>query len=142
MTFFEFTSWLAFPEGILSRQNRLTCLSHSFAKAVTDMGFRQQVFGISGIVFDLHADLPDKRAQILKLISVFRPPYRPEQFCVGNRSTGIGHQIVEQLKLFGSQMDLASLLLNQMPIGIQMDIADHDCCNSRIRGPAPPHGGS
>ena len=56
---------------------------------------------------------------------------------MGNRPAGIGHQIVEQLELFGSLMHLTSLLLNQMPIGVQMNIADNDRCHFQYQRICP-----
>jgi hypothetical protein len=50
----------------------------TFAEAIADMRVRQKVLGVCGIVFDLNANLPDKGAQILQLISLFWPPDGPK----------------------------------------------------------------
>ncbi len=54
--------------GVLSR----------FTESVSNVRIREEVFWIRRIVLDLHSNLPDERAQVLELVSVFRPPYRPQ----------------------------------------------------------------
>ena len=45
---------------------------------------------------------------------------------MSNWPAGVCHQVMKQVKLLRSQVDVPSLLLHKMPRDIKTDISDHD----------------
>ncbi len=85
-----------------------------------------EILRVGGIVFDFQANLPDEGAQIFELVAILRAPYRAQQFGVGNRPSGVHHEVMEQLELLGRKVNGAAVLLHQVAAGIEQHIADED----------------
>ena len=70
-------------------------MSGCLAKAVTEMEFGQQILGIGLIFLQLSPQLVYESAEIFEFLPVFRAPDGAEELRVGDRQSGMAHQVVQ-----------------------------------------------
>ena len=93
---------------------------------VTNLRIGHKVLRRGGVITELLAQLPDKRAQILQLAPILRSPNRPKYAPVRERHAGVRHQKIEQLELLGRQMDWLSRSLYQPQSRIEFYLSNSD----------------
>src|ERR1039458_1025869 len=93
---------------------------------VTDVAVRQQIYGFSRVVFDLLAYLADEGPKILQFAPVFRTPHCMQQARVHHRHAGMSHEVVQQVELFGREVNRVAGLANQPARRIQIYVSDAD----------------
>ncbi len=79
--------------------------------------------------FELLAQLADKHAQILRLMSRLRSPHSCEQRAMGNDLAGIARKVQQQFKFLWRQVDRLALHGDAMRCGIDHEVA---CFNRRL----------
>src|SRR5271163_710232 len=62
------------------------------AKAIADIAFRKQVFGISRVLLHLLSQPAYKDSKVFAFVTPVRTPKKRKQPCVGDRSTGVLHK--------------------------------------------------
>src|SRR5207247_330775 len=82
---------------------------HEFGQVetVAHPGFGQKVSGSGRVFLDLFAQLVDKGAQVFDLIPVIGAPDCLQESCVRDGDVGMGHEIVQQIKLLRCETDFA-----------------------------------
>ena len=76
---------------------------------VTEPGFGEDVSGVRGISLDLLAKLVDDDVQVLDFVAIIWPPNRLEDFAMRDRDVRVCNQVMENLKLLRSKVNVTSV---------------------------------